>query len=393
MFMKHRVAYSALSVVAMALVLAVGFAGPSARADTLTGALSLPPGFSIDVFAHAPGARSMVVAEELNVLFVSTRGDTIYAIPLSDDDGLHPTYPVLTGLKVANGIAWRDGHLYVAEQHRLVRYFVPSLDVLPSATPEVLFDELPDKPGHGWRYLAFGPALGSPSPSGLAPQVEALYMGIGAPCNVCTPQGLEGAIARFRAPRFDTPEVVASGVRNSVGFDVQPNSGVLYFNDNGADGMGDDSPPEEMNALPPGNLAGRHYGFPWYGGGQHRTPQMRLTQAPDTTFPEITFQAHAAPLGLDFYSGQQFPQAYQGDAFVAQHGSWNRSSKVGYQVVRVRFDPAGKALGYEPFITGWLRADGSVIGRPVDLEELPDGSLLVSDDKAGRIYRVTYKSP
>lgn len=384
---------TARSIAAMALALVVGLAGASARADALTEQLSLPPGFAIDVFAHAPGARSMVVAEELNVLFVSTRGDTIYAIPLSDDDGLHPTYPVLTGLKVANGIAWRDGYLYVAEQHRLVRYFVPSLDALPEATPEVLFDELPDKSSHGWRYLAFGPAPGQPSSSGLVPQVEALYMGIGAPCNVCTPQGLEGTITRFHGPRFDQPEVVAHGVRNSVGFDVHPNSGTLYFNDNGADGMGDDSPPDELNALPAGNVAGAHFGFPWYGGGQDRTPQMRQTQAPDSTFPEITYQAHVAPLGLDFYTGQQFPKDYQGDAFVAQHGSWNRSTKVGYQVVRVRFDDTGKAMGYEPFISGWLRPDGSVTGRPVDLEELPDGSLLISDDKAGRIYRVTYKNP
>lgn len=347
-----------------------------AHADTLNQQLRLPPGFTISTFATAPGARSMALAVELDTLFVSTRGDTIYAVPLSDDDTVHPTYPLLTGLKVANGIAWRDGYLYVAEQHRLVRYFVPSLDALPGATPEVLFDRLPDKRGHGWRYIAF-------TPDG------SLLMGIGAPCNVCTPQGLEGTLTRFSPPHYNEPEIVARGVRNSVGFDVHPATGVLHFTDNGADGMGDDSPPCELNAL----STGGHYGFPWFGGGHDRTPQMQHIPPPDSTFPVVEFQAHVAPLGIDFYSGVQFPTTYRGDAFVAQHGSWNRSSKVGYQVVRVHFDGAGKVVQHTPFITGWLRPDGRVIGRPVDLEELPDGSLLISDDKAGRIYRVTYGAP
>ena len=351
--------------------------GNNARADTVSERLNLPPGFSISTFAIAPGARALTLATELDALFVSTRGDTIYAIPLSDDDGLHPTYPVLSGLKVANGIAWKDGYLYVAEQHRLTRYFTPSLDALPGAKPEVLYGHLPDKPGHGWRYIAFGPD-------------GALYMGIGAPCNVCTPQGLEGTITRFVPGRWDQPEIVARGVRNSVGFDWNPKTGALHFTDNGADGMGDDSPPDELNAL---TQDGLHFGYPWYGGGRDRTPQMKLTPAPEAEFPVVAFGAHVAPLGVDFYNGQQFPASYAGDAFVAQHGSWNRSSKVGYQVVRVSFDAAGRATGYAPFISGWLRPDQSVTGRPVDVEELPDGALLISDDRAGRIYRVTYTRP
>ena len=364
------------SLLGTALMILAGWATP-AHADSISDTLNVPPGFSISVFATAPGARTLVVAPELGVLFVSTRVETIYAIPLSDDDGQHPTYPVLSGLNVANGIAWRDGYLYVAEQHRLTRYFVPSIDALPDAKPEVLYADLPDKPGHGWRYIAF-----KPESSGD----DALYMGIGAPCNVCTTQGLEGTLTRFHAPHFDKPEIVAHGVRNSVGFDVNPATGVLHFTDNGADGMGDDSPPCELNAL----VEGAHYGFPWYGGGHDRTPQMAHTVAPDSVFPVVAFQAHVAPLGIDFYNGQHFPKDYRGDAFVAQHGSWNRSSKVGYQVVRVLFDEAGHVTGQMPFITGWLRANGTVSGRPVDIEELPDGSILVSDDRTGRIYRVTY---
>lgn len=364
------------------MLLTIGGAG-RAHADAISESLTLPPGFSISVYANAPGARALALAPELDALFVSTMGDTIYAVPLGDDDGLRPAYPVLTDLNVANGIAWKQGYLYVAEQHRLTRYFVPSLDALPGATPEVLFDRLPDKPHHGWRYIAFGA-------SGASGADRALYMGIGAPCNVCTPQGLEGTITRFTPGHWDQAEIVARGVRNSVGFDVHPKTGVLHFTDNGADGMGDDSPPDELNAL---EQAGQHFGYPWYGGGRDKTPQMKLVPPPESTFPVVAFQAHVAPLGVDFYTGSQFPRDFVNDAFVAQHGSWNRSSPVGYQVVRVRFDDAGKAIGHTPFITGWLNAKGKKTGRPVDVEELPDGSLLVSDDLAGRIYRVTYKKP
>lgn len=354
----------------------LGLSGP-ALGDTIVQQLTLPPGFAISIYAEAPGARSLALAPELGVVFVSTRGDTVYAVPLYDDDGDRPVYPVLKDLKVANGIAWSNGYLYVAEQHRLTRYFVPSIDALPSTQAQVLYDRLPDKPGHGWRYIAFG-ADGN------------LYMGIGAPCNVCTPQGLEGTLTRFTPGRWDQPEIVAHGVRNSVGFDTHPTTGTLHFTDNGADGMGDDSPPDELNAL---TQAGEHFGYPWFGGGKDRTPQMISTKAPESTFPVMAFQAHVAALGLDFYTGSQFPTAFKGDALVAQHGSWNRSKRVGYQVVRVRFDRLGQVVGAEPFITGWLRSDGTVIGRPVDVEELADGSLLISDDRAGRIYRVTYKKP
>lgn len=344
--------------------------------------LSLPPGFSISVFARAPQARSLALAEELGLLFVSTRADTVYAIPINDDDGKRPTYPVLRGLKSPNGIAWKDGYLYVVEQHRVTRYWVPSLDALTNAEPEVLFADLPDKEWHGNRYAAFG--------------VDgAFYVGVGAACNLCSLHGLEGSILKFTPGKWDKPEIIATGVRNTVGMDTHPRTGQLFFTDNGADGMGDDSPPDELNTLTkPGAHSGTHYGFPWFGGGEDRSPHFRLLPAPAGTIaPKVKFQAHVAPLGIDFYSGHMFPTAYRNDAFVAQHGSWNRSSPVGYQIVRVRFDTQGAVIGHEPFISGWLRQNGSVTGRPVDLEELPDGSLLISDDAAGLIYRVSYTTP
>lgn len=351
---------------------------PSSHAANVADGLTLPPGFSIAVFAHAPNARSLTLAAELGVVFVSTRGDTVYAIPLHDDDGAMPTYPVLHKLKSPNGIAWKNGYLYIAERHRLTRYHVPTLDAFSDAKAEILSTALPDKSWHGNRYATFG-ADG------------ALYVGVGAACNVCSLHGLEGSIVKFSPPYWNQPQIVATGVRNTVGLDVNPRTDQIFFTDNGADGMGDDSPPDELNVL---NADATHYGFPWYGGGEDRTPQFSSLAPPDNTqAPQIRFQAHVAPLGLDFYDGRQFPAEYKGDAFVAQHGSWNRSTPVGYQIVRVRFNAQGQAVSLEPFITGWLKANGTVTGRPVDLEELPDGSLLISDDAAGVIYRVTYKRP
>ncbi len=358
------------------------WASPAAKAKDITTELRLPSGFEIEVFAHVPQARTLVLARELGVVFVSTRADTIYAVPLRDDDGLYPTYPLLRGLTAPNGIAWKDGYLYVAEQHRLTRYHVPSIDALPGKGPEVLFDRLPDKSWHGNRYIRFGPHNGQPD--------GALYVGVGAACNVCSLHGYEGSILKFTPDNWQNPEIIATGVRNTVGLDVQPGTGRIHFTDNGADGMGDDSPPDELNVLAPGG----HYGFPWYGGGEDRTPHFEMLPPPQGTIaPVARFQAHVAPLGIDFYEGRLFPSEYQGDAFVAQRGSWNRSSKVGYRIVRVRFDGAGQVQGVEPFIEGWLQPQERVTGRPVDLEELPDGSLLISDDTAGIVYRVTYKKP
>ena len=184
-------------------------------------------------------------------------------------------------------------------------------------------------------------------------------------------------------------QVVADGVRNSVGFDWHPITGELWFTDNGADRMGDDTPPDELNRV---TKAGQHFGFPYLGGKttklagyKNRTPPMKVTPA------EIEFQAHTANLGIEFYTGDMFPTEYKNDAFIAQHGSWNRSTPVGYRIMRVRFDAAGNAIGKEVFADGWL-VDGEPIGRPVDLEELPDGSLLVSDNHANVIYRISYEN-
>lgn len=352
----------------MPLLLAVP--GWGAASDRLT----MAPGFKVAEFARVPGARSLTVADELGVVFVGTRGPRVYAVEFQPDaPRAHSVSVVRKGLKVANGVAWKDGLLVVAEQHRVIRFRGNSLEELARARPEILARGLPDKRHHGWRYAKFGP-------DGM------LYVTIGAPCNVCEVKGLEGTIIRLPASGGKS-EIFARGIRNSVGLDFHPNSGDVYFTDNGADWMGDDSPPDEFNHAPG---PGRHFGYPWFGGGRDRTSAFRGSTPPaDAKFPAIAFGAHVAALGVHFYGGSMFPGEYAGDAFVAQHGSWNRSVPDGYRVVRVQFDDAGNVTGYEPFIKGWLRGTKSW-GRPVDVAELADGSLLVSDDASGTIWRITY---
>lgn len=369
-----RLAWGAICVV---LGLAASLHGRATAADL--DALRIAEGFRVETYAEVRGARSLAVVPALHAVFVGGRGDRISAIIDADGDGrVDGVETVRTGLNVPNGIAWRDGYLYVAEQHRILRFAAPDLATLKTAPAELILTGLPDKAHHGWRYARFGP-------DGL------LYVAVGAPCNVCVVDGFEGTIIRLPAQTGATAEVFASGVRNSVGFDWQPRSGVLYFTDNGADWMGDDLPPDELNAAP---TSGLFFGFPYYGGGMARTRQFRDQEPPQAaTPPALEFGAHVAALGITFYRGRMFPADYQGDAFVAQHGSWNRTVPDGYRVVRVRFDGSGRPTGYEPFLDGFLDGDPGrrrPSGRPVDVAELADGSLLVSDDAGGRVLRITY---
>ena len=214
-------------------------------------------------------------------------------------------------------------------------------------------------------------------------------MAVGAPCNVCAVAGLEGTIQRFD-PETWQPETYAAGVRNSVGLAFHPETGDLFFTDNGADMMGDDTPPDELNHAP---IAGLHFGYPYFGGGKDRTFDFRNATPPnDARSPVIAFNAHVAALGIEFYRGTMFPKEYRTDAFVAQHGSWNRSVPDGYRIMRIRFDEKGLPIGKEIFADGFL-SEGRKLGRPVDLETLPDGSLLISDDHTGAVYRITYRQP
>ena len=347
-----------------------------ATAQSINDAVNLPPGFSIEIYARVQEARTLVAVPELNAVLVGQRrGSKIHAIIDHDGDYRADIIRVVkTGLKSPNGIAWKDGYLYVAEQHRLVRFRGPTLDDIREAEAEVLYDALPDDSWHGWRYARFGPDGG-------------LFVAVGAPCNICETNGLEGTIVRFDPVTWQ-PAIYASGVRNSVGLDFHPATGELYFTDNGADNMGDDSPPCELNHAPG---PARWFGFPWYGGGDHRTGDFEDEPLPrEPTYPIVAFGAHVAPLGIRFYDGDMFPDGYTGDAFVAQHGSWNRTIPDGYRVVRIRFENGLATGDYDIFADGFLQSNGAAWGRPVDVQPLADGSLLISDDRQGAIYRITY---
>ncbi|WP_297810469.1 PQQ-dependent sugar dehydrogenase [uncultured Methylophaga sp.] len=337
--------------------------------------LNVPEGFNVEVYAEVPGARQMTFGQSTGTVFVGTRGKNAYAVvDKNKDRQADEVVNILSDLKIGNGVAMHQGNLYVAEQNRIARYAAPGFDLtLPfEQMREVVFDDLPDKAHHGWRYIDFGPD-------------GKLYVTVGAPCNICDVKGYEGTIIRMN-PDGSEAEVYAHGVRNSVGMDFHPESGDLYFTDNNVDMMGDDNPPGEFNHAAE---MGQHFGFPYYAGGNARHQDWQDKPVPqEMTFPEVEFQAHTANLGFKFYTGKMFPAEYQGDAIIAQHGSWNRTEPVGYKLQRVTFDN-NQVSGHEVFIDGWLQ-DGEAWGRPTDVLELPDGSLLVSDDYNGVIYRISY---
>jgi glucose/arabinose dehydrogenase len=353
-------------------VLGVALASPNALAQLSLDRLTAPPGFAIELFARVPGARSLAVAERGARIYVGTRGDRVFAVLDPERDGTaDDVVEVAQGLKAPNGVALApDGALFVVEQHRITRFD-------PDGARKVVVPPgvLPDFRHHGWRYAAFGPDL-------------RLYVTVGAPCNVCAVRGFEGTIMRLR-PDGHELEVFARGVRNSLGLDWHPRTGELFFTDNGGDQLGDLIPPDELNRAAERD---QHFGYPYLYGPAQPYPQFAGEAPPGPiTQPELNFEAHVAALGIRFYRGRMFPEAYRHDAFVAQHGSWNRSEPIGYRVMHVAFDAAGRPIGAEVFIDGWLGGGGRAWGRPVDLAELPDGSLLISDDEAGAIYRVTYR--
>lgn len=345
-------------------------------ADPILERIKLPPGFKISVFAEAPSVRSMTVCKPLNTIYAGTRDGSVYAIQDKNRDGKADTLvEKAKELKVPNGIACRNSRVYLALQDKVVMWPVPAeFDLsIPFEPLLPIFEPLPDHFLHGWRYAKFGPD-------------DKLYVSVGSPCNICETKGYEGTIIRMNPDGSDV-EIVAKGVRNSVGFDWHPVTKELFFTDNGADDMGDTIPPDELNHV---TEAGQFFGFPYLGGKDVKLTGFEDKKPPENPVaPVIAFEAHSANLGIHFYTGDQFPDEYKNDAFVAQHGSWNRSTPIGYRIMRVKFDEDGNATGKEVFAEGWLQGDDA-IGRPVDITELPDGSLIISDDFAGRIYRISY---
>ncbi len=321
---------------------------------------------------NVPGARQIAELESGLLLVGSLRPGKLYAV-IPDPEGEAEVVTFASGLTMPSGLALIGGDLYVGALDRVLRYRAIETTFRYNPQPEIVTDGLPDKRHHGWKYLSVGP-------DGF------LYVPVGAPCNICESDDPRFASILRMDPMTGITTVYAAGVRNSVGMAWHPDTGELWFSDNGRDMLGDDVPAEEINRV---TRAGDHYGYPYIHAGDISDPQFGKGRNPaDYVLPEIRIQAHSAALGLDFYTGTQFPESYRNALFIAEHGSWNRSSKVGYRVSVVRFGAAGPM--YEPFLDLWLK-DDDVSGRPNDVLVSRDGSLLISDDKAGAIYRVTYK--
>ncbi len=337
--------------------------------------LKLPPGFSISVYAKVPNAREMALGDN-GIVFVGSRrvGDVYALIPNENKTHASEVKVIASGLDMPNGVAYDKGDLYVAEVGKIIKF--PKIEKrLDKPKAKLVTDRLPKKYSHGWRYIRFGP-------DGW------LYIGIGAPCNVCVSKDPRFAtIMRMRKNGKDM-QIYAKGVRNSVGFDWSPVNQKLWFTDNGRDWLGDNLPPDELNYAP---KKGMNFGFPYFYGDNIADPKYGYGYSrKGMTSAALNLDPHVATLGMKFYTGKMFPKPYHNRIIIAEHGSWNRSKKIGYRLTMVTLK-GDKASDYQPFVTGWLQGQKNW-GRPVDVLVMPDGALLVSDDYAGVVYRITYNN-
>lgn len=314
--------------------------------------LSLPNGFYIEVYVSGlKQPRSLTITND--TVFVGSKYGDVYKI--SPD---REVTVIDDNLNLPVGVDFYKGDLYVAELDTLRVY----KDVLNNPQLKILNNSLPGEGWHGFKYIRIGAD-------------KKIYMNIGAPCNICDTKEYYGSIITMDLDGNNW-DFYAKGVRNSVGFDWSPSDGDLWFTDNGADGMGDNNPPDELNRV---EFPGEHFGFPY---------TYRKNSSGKYKDPEWSLPAHVAALGMRFYTGEMFPEYYKNGIFIAEHGSWNRSSKIGYRVSFIKIENS-KAISYEIFVKGW-EIDEKVTGRPADLDFLSDGSMLISDDYSGNIYRVYY---
>ncbi len=357
----------------VAIITVFGFSSPSGTIHLEK--IVLPEGFRISLYAsNIPDARSMALSPD-GILVVGTRKNgTVWSLSDTNGDGRSDLSTIIAkGLTNPNGVAFLGNDLYVAERSRILRYKKFKSGKNRTGSPEIVRSDFPDDREHGWKYIAFGPD-------------EYLYVPVGVPCNVCLRSDPRyGSIMRMKPDGSDIG-MFARGIRNTVGFDWHPVTKTLWFTDNGRDNMGDNLPPDELNHAPD---SGMHFGFPFCHGNGISDPRYGTEASCDSfTPPVMDLGPHVAALGMKFYTGKKFPPYYHNQIFIAEHGSWNRSAKSGYRVTTVRTGK-GRSPIYEVFAEGWMR-DETAWGRPVDLLVMPDGSLLVSDDMAGAIYRIQY---
>ena len=354
----------------LAIVLLINLA-PAQAADVPLDRINLPPGFKIELVARADSAREMTWGAK-GTLFVGSMAGKVYAVDLKSGPAASPIM-IISGLKMPVGVAFRDGALYVSAVDRIVRLDDIENRLADPPKPVLVKDGLPGEKDHEWKFIAFGPDA-------------KLYFSVGAPCNICAPDPARYANIMRMNPDGSQQEVFARGIRFSVGFDWDPRTRDLWFTATGSDKMGDELPPDTLSQAP---KAGLDFGYPYCHAGNVPDPEFGKKRAcGEFAQPAQRLPAHVTPLGMRFYTGTQFPPEYRGSIFIAEHGSWNRSRKIGYRVTRVRIEN-NRAVAYEPFATGWLQGE-KVLGRPADVLVAPDGSLFVSDDHAGAIYRISY---
>jgi hypothetical protein len=335
--------------------------------------IKLPPGFSIELWAEVPNARELALGKNGTVFSGSSSEGKVYAI--TESGGKREVKTLAVGLTSPIGVAFKDGALYVSAINRILRFDDIENRLNEPGKPAVVTDIYPSEKHHGGKFIAFGP-------DGL------LYVAVGAPCNICEPPEPFASITRIKPDGTDF-EIYAQGIRNTVGFDWHPETKELWFTDNGRDWMGDNQPPDELNRAP---RKGMHFGYPYCHGGDIPDPKFGAKRdCSRTTPPEAKFEPHVAALGMRFYTGKMFPKEYQNSIFVAEHGSWNRRNKIGYRIKFVQLKNS-KVVKQEVFAEGWLEQENAW-GRPVDVLVMPDGALLVSDDYAEAIYRISYKKP
>lgn len=338
--------------------------------------IKLPAGFNISVYAEVNNARSMTLSPN-GTLFVGNRnGNKVYAVVDENKDGVgDKVYIVAQGLQSPNGVAFKDGSLFIATISTILRLDNIESQLANPPQPVVVYDQYPTDKMHGWKFIRFGPD-------------GKLYVPVGAPCNVCEKQNpVYSSITRLNADGTGM-EIFASGIRNTVGFDWNPLTKELWFTENGRDMMGDDMPEDELNRAPE---KGMHFGFPYCHQGNILDPEYgKGKNCKDYTAPVIKLRPHVAALGMRFYTGSMFPEDYNNAIFIANHGSWNRSTPIGYDVTVAKLN-GNDVASYTTFASGWLQPDNSVLGRPVDVQQMPDGALLVSDDYNGVVYRISYK--
>ncbi len=360
------------------LLLALAWLPAAASALDLS-RLTVAPGFTLEVFAEGvDNARQMALTEQGTLLVGSRHAGNLYALPdLDRDFHADKVITLASGLRRPSGIAYKDGDLYVADINLILKYADIDNHLQSDAPFEVVFDGLPSDGHHGWKYLRF-------APNGQ------LTVPVGAPCNICDSPLPYAAIHQLDLATGKLT-LLARGVRNTVGFDYHPVTGELWFTDNGRDMLGNEIPPEELNRV---RAAGLHFGYPYLHAGNIPDPEFGAgKKAGDYEPPVFTMPAHHAALGMTFIRQKVWPQKYHHAVIMAEHGSWNRDPPAGYRVMAVLFDADGKPVGYEPLVEGWLQKGWighDVLGRPADVFEMPDGSLLIADDHAGAIYRLRY---